>query len=99
MVWVQLQSYLHKHKKTPQEAQVARRAKNQRRLERAKEDEKTLAALKAKRARYEQRTKEKITLARTTPEENRELLEKVNEKNKAKRARKKERKRLAKKGD
>lgn len=96
MVWVQLINYLHKPRKSLQDARAARIAKNKRRLDRAQQDEAKLAHLRAKRARYGQHKKAKVELARKMPSENKELLEKVIEKNKAKRARKKERNRLEK---
>lgn len=98
MVWVQLINYLHKPRKSLEEARAARRAKNQRRRERAQDLEVQPPTQKAKRARYKEHNKVKIQLARKVPRENKELLEKVNERNKARRARKKERKRLLRKG-
>lgn len=89
MVWVQLWGYLHKPKKNHGESREVRRAKNTRRRERAQEDDQKMAQMKAKRARYDDRRKRKVEEARKAPSKNLELLERINEKNKAKRARKK----------
>jgi hypothetical protein len=93
MVWVQLIAFLREPARSAEKENEARRAKNHRLRERAREEPETAVRLKAKRARYLVNRKERLQRAREEPTENEEVLEKEREKKRAKRARKRERKR------
>jgi hypothetical protein len=95
MVWCQLIASLREPPKALVAAREARRAKNERRRARAKEEETSHAILKAKHARHDLKVRKRLEMARAAPEDNQELLDKVREKKRAKRARKKEERRLA----